>query len=94
MTLDGEIDLPLLGRSKSNNDVCICLVNFYSPFGAAGKIAASSGHASWISSKQSRNLVFELRGRSDAVIVGGNTVRRDSGYHCYCLQISLNLTFS
>ncbi|KAF9601279.1 hypothetical protein IFM89_018389 [Coptis chinensis] len=42
-----------------------------------GKIAASSGHASWISSKQSRNRVFELRGRSDAVIVGGNTVRRD-----------------
>ncbi|GFZ14388.1 cytidine/deoxycytidylate deaminase family protein [Actinidia rufa] len=43
-----------------------------------GKIAASSGHASWISSKQSRNRVFELRGRSDAVIVGGNTVRRDN----------------
>ncbi|KAI4350171.1 hypothetical protein L6164_010680 [Bauhinia variegata] len=43
-----------------------------------GKIAASSGHATWISSKQSRNLVFELRGRSDAVIVGGNTVRRDN----------------
>ncbi|KAL9297054.1 hypothetical protein ACSQ67_022950 [Phaseolus vulgaris] len=42
------------------------------------KIAASSGHASWISCKQSRNLVFELRGRSDAVIVGGNTVRRDT----------------
>ncbi|XP_027089562.1 riboflavin biosynthesis protein PYRR, chloroplastic-like [Coffea arabica] len=43
-----------------------------------GKIAASSGHASWISSKKSRTLVFQLRGRSDAVIVGGNTVRRDN----------------
>lgn len=43
-----------------------------------GKIAASSGHASWISSKRSRTRVFELRGRSDAVIVGGNTVRRDN----------------
>ncbi|KAG4922522.1 hypothetical protein JHK84_051365 [Glycine max] len=43
-----------------------------------GKIAATTGHASWISCKQSRNLVFELRGRSDAVIVGGNTVRRDN----------------
>ncbi|GMY13914.1 riboflavin biosynthesis protein PYRR, chloroplastic isoform X1 [Fagus crenata] len=43
-----------------------------------GKIAASSGHASWISSKKSRNRVFELRGRSDAIIVGGNTVRRDN----------------
>ncbi|KAB2629992.1 riboflavin biosynthesis protein PYRR [Pyrus ussuriensis x Pyrus communis] len=43
-----------------------------------GKIAASSGHAAWISSKTSRNRVFELRGRSDAVIVGGNTVRKDN----------------
>ncbi|KAF7142587.1 hypothetical protein RHSIM_Rhsim05G0170800 [Rhododendron simsii] len=43
-----------------------------------GKIAASSGHASWISSKMSRSRVFELRGRSDAVIVGGNTVRMDN----------------
>ncbi|CAH9077118.1 unnamed protein product [Cuscuta epithymum] len=43
-----------------------------------GKIAASSGHASWISSIKSRSRVFELRGRSDAVIVGGNTVRKDN----------------
>ncbi|XP_010426181.1 PREDICTED: riboflavin biosynthesis protein PYRR, chloroplastic [Camelina sativa] len=42
-----------------------------------GKIAASSGHAAWISSKLSRTRVFELRGGSDAVIVGGNTVRQD-----------------
>lgn len=47
----------------------------------AGKIAASSGHAAWISSKESRSRVFELRGRSDAIVVGGNTVRRDSEYH-------------
>ncbi|KAI7736071.1 hypothetical protein M8C21_023688 [Ambrosia artemisiifolia] len=43
-----------------------------------GKIAATSGHASWISNKESRSRVFELRGRSDAVIVGGNTVRKDN----------------
>ncbi|XP_078434792.1 cytidine/deoxycytidylate deaminase family protein [Wolffia australiana] len=42
-----------------------------------GKIATSSGHASWVSSAQSRARVFELRARSDAVIVGGNTVRCD-----------------
>jgi riboflavin biosynthesis pyrimidine reductase len=42
-----------------------------------GKIAASSGHASWVSGRASRGRVFELRGRSDAVIVGGNTVRLD-----------------
>ncbi|CAL1382963.1 unnamed protein product [Linum trigynum] len=45
---------------------------------ADGKIAASSGHAAWITSKESRARVFELRGSSDAVIVGGNTVRRDN----------------
>ncbi|PON55212.1 Riboflavin biosynthesis protein RibD [Trema orientale] len=43
-----------------------------------GKIAASSGHAAWISSKISRSRVFEMRGRSDAIVVGGNTVRRDN----------------
>lgn len=43
-----------------------------------GKIAASSGHAAWISCEKSRDRVFELRGRSDAIIVGGNTVRRDN----------------
>ncbi|XP_038879689.1 riboflavin biosynthesis protein PYRR, chloroplastic-like [Benincasa hispida] len=42
-----------------------------------GKIAASSGHAAWISGVSSRQRVFQLRGRSDAVIVGGNTVRKD-----------------
>ncbi|XP_012085769.1 riboflavin biosynthesis protein PYRR, chloroplastic isoform X2 [Jatropha curcas] len=43
-----------------------------------GKIAATTGHAAWISSRKSRERVFELRGRSDAVIVGGNTVRKDN----------------
>lgn len=43
-----------------------------------GKIAASSGHAAWISSKKSRSRVIELRGRCDAIVVGGNTVRKDS----------------
>ncbi|XP_020578701.1 riboflavin biosynthesis protein PYRR, chloroplastic [Phalaenopsis equestris] len=42
-----------------------------------GKIAAISGDASWVSSRLSRGRVFELRGRSDAIVVGGNTVRQD-----------------
>lgn len=52
-----------------------------------GKIATTSGHATWISSKKSRNRVFELRGRSDAIIVGGNTVRKDSKYDHYFLTL-------
>lgn len=43
-----------------------------------GKIAASSGHSAWVSSKDSRQIVFATRSRSDAVIVGGQTVRRDN----------------
>lgn len=42
---------------------------------ADGKIATASGHSAWVSSPASRQLVFETRARSDAVIVGGNTAR-------------------
>lgn len=38
-----------------------------------GKIATHTGHASWVSSPESRERVFEQRAASDAVIVGGNT---------------------
>ncbi|KAK4741644.1 hypothetical protein SAY87_025232 [Trapa incisa] len=43
-----------------------------------GKIATSCGHSAWISSKKSRSHVLQLRGRCDAIVVGGNTVRRDN----------------
>ena len=42
---------------------------------ADGKIATCAGHAAWVSSPASRQLVFEARMRSDAIVVGGNTVR-------------------
>ncbi|GLJ12561.1 hypothetical protein SUGI_0193540 [Cryptomeria japonica] len=42
-----------------------------------GKIAASGGHAAWVSGHMARSRVFELRSRCDGVLVGGNTVRRD-----------------
>ena len=43
-----------------------------------GKIATSMGHSAWVSSAASRQQVFETRARSDAVIVGGQTVRLDN----------------
>ena len=43
-----------------------------------GKIATSMGHSAWVSSSISRQQVFENRARSDAVIVGGQTVRLDN----------------
>lgn len=43
-----------------------------------GKIATSAGHSAWVSCPASRQRVFEARARSDAVVVGGQTVRRDN----------------
>jgi diaminohydroxyphosphoribosylaminopyrimidine deaminase / 5-amino-6-(5-phosphoribosylamino)uracil reductase len=43
-----------------------------------GKIATSSGHSAWVTAPSARTAVHQLRATCDAVIVGGNTVRRDN----------------
>ncbi|WP_323220303.1 bifunctional diaminohydroxyphosphoribosylaminopyrimidine deaminase/5-amino-6-(5-phosphoribosylamino)uracil reductase RibD [Spirulina sp. 06S082] len=43
-----------------------------------GKIAATSGHSAWVTGPRSRHRVHQERAIADAVIVGGNTVRRDN----------------
>jgi diaminohydroxyphosphoribosylaminopyrimidine deaminase/5-amino-6-(5-phosphoribosylamino)uracil reductase len=43
-----------------------------------GKIAASTGHSAWVTGKTARAAVHRLRAACDAVVVGGNTVRRDN----------------
>ncbi len=43
-----------------------------------GKIATSSGHSAWVTSPEARRWVHQLRSRCDAIIVGGETVRRDN----------------
>ncbi|QDT38851.1 Riboflavin biosynthesis protein RibD [Stratiformator vulcanicus] len=42
-----------------------------------GKIASRTGHSQWISGAESRQVVHELRGRMDAVIVGAGTAAAD-----------------
>jgi diaminohydroxyphosphoribosylaminopyrimidine deaminase/5-amino-6-(5-phosphoribosylamino)uracil reductase len=42
-----------------------------------GKIATRSGDSKWISSESSRRRTHEIRGRMDAIIVGGRTARTD-----------------
>ncbi len=42
-----------------------------------GKIATESGQSQWITGEVARNRVQELRQWSDAVLVGGETVRKD-----------------
>ncbi len=45
-----------------------------------GKIATISGHSTWVTGKEARTQVHQLRAACDAVIVGGNTVRLDNPY--------------
>ncbi|MEH1909150.1 MAG: bifunctional diaminohydroxyphosphoribosylaminopyrimidine deaminase/5-amino-6-(5-phosphoribosylamino)uracil reductase RibD [Nostoc sp.] len=45
-----------------------------------GKIATTSGNSAWVTSQDSRSEVHQLRAASDAIIVGGNTVRHDNPY--------------
>jgi diaminohydroxyphosphoribosylaminopyrimidine deaminase/5-amino-6-(5-phosphoribosylamino)uracil reductase len=42
-----------------------------------GKIATRSGDSKWISGEDSRRYVQDLRSRSDAVMIGANTLRKD-----------------
>lgn len=42
-----------------------------------GKIATAGGDSKWISGRESRDVVHQLRGRMDAVLVGAGTVRAD-----------------
>lgn len=43
-----------------------------------GKIATETGHSAWVTSPAARAEVHRLRATCDAVIVGGNTVRKDN----------------
>lgn len=43
-----------------------------------GKIATKTGDSQWISNKRSRELVHQLRGRMDAIMVGLQTAEKDN----------------
>ena len=67
------------------NEAFIHRINKKQPFGILkyamtldGKIAATGGHSAWVTGKSSRHLVHQLRSTCDAVIIGGNTVRKDN----------------
>ncbi|MEM9272777.1 MAG: bifunctional diaminohydroxyphosphoribosylaminopyrimidine deaminase/5-amino-6-(5-phosphoribosylamino)uracil reductase RibD [Cyanobacteria bacterium P01_F01_bin.143] len=67
------------------NEAFIHRITHKKPFGILkyamtldGKIAASTGHSAWVTGKASRHQVHQLRSTCDAVIIGGNTVRKDN----------------
>ncbi len=43
-----------------------------------GRIALKNGKSKWITNEESRSLVHSFRADFDAIIVGGNTLRRDN----------------
>ncbi|MEL7509633.1 MAG: bifunctional diaminohydroxyphosphoribosylaminopyrimidine deaminase/5-amino-6-(5-phosphoribosylamino)uracil reductase RibD [Cyanobacteria bacterium J06554_1] len=62
-----------------------------------GKIATDTGHSAWVTSPESRRRVHQLRGQCDAIIVGGNTVRRDNPHltsHGVCDHNPLRVVMS
>lgn len=70
---------------RSLNEAFIHRILYHRPFGILkyamtldGKIATSSGHSAWITSTEARNEVHKLRSACDAIIIGGNTMRRDN----------------
>ncbi|BAZ40083.1 riboflavin biosynthesis protein RibD [Calothrix sp. NIES-4101] len=45
-----------------------------------GKIATNTGHSAWVTSQEARQMVYQFRMAADAIVVGGNTVRKDNPY--------------
>ena len=43
-----------------------------------GRLGLKNGESKWISNKRSRSLVHKLRADFDAIIIGGNTLRKDN----------------
>jgi len=45
-----------------------------------GRIALKNGKSKWITNEESRSLVHSYRAEFDAIIIGGNTLRRDNPF--------------
>ncbi len=45
-----------------------------------GRIALKNGKSKWITNAESRSLVHSFRAEFDAIIIGGNTLRRDNPF--------------
>jgi len=43
-----------------------------------GRIGLKNGNSKWITNKESRSLVHSFRAEFDAIIIGGNTLRKDN----------------
>jgi len=74
-------------KCQQLNEAFVHRVLHHLPFGILkyamtldGKIATTHGHSYWITGKEARKQVHQLRSGCDAVIVGGTTVRKDNPF--------------
>ena len=77
----------LEAECRQLNEAFIHRMLYHRPFGILkyamtldGKIATTTGHSAWVTSPEARSEVHKLRVACDAVIIGGNTVRRDNPF--------------
>ena len=88
------------------NEAFVHRITHQRPFGILkyamtldGKIATASGHSAWVTGPDARHQVHHLRASCDAVVVGGNTVRKDNPLlsthgvsHCNPLRVVMSRT--
>ncbi len=81
-----SVDLGLLkSEAQKLNEVYFKFVRTGRPFVTLktaqtldGRIATATGNSKWITGVKARKLAHQLRAESDAVVVGGGTVRNDN----------------
>ena len=57
-----------------------------------GRIALKNGKSKWITNEESRSLVHSFRAEFDAIIIGGNTLRRDNPLLASIFEINSGLS--
>ncbi|MEW6086969.1 MAG: bifunctional diaminohydroxyphosphoribosylaminopyrimidine deaminase/5-amino-6-(5-phosphoribosylamino)uracil reductase RibD [bacterium] len=83
-----NVETGILDReAKRLNEIYLKFISHKKPFvilkagmSLDGKIATKSGDSKWITGKESRDYVYSLRSRTDAVLVGIKTVLIDDPY--------------
>jgi diaminohydroxyphosphoribosylaminopyrimidine deaminase/5-amino-6-(5-phosphoribosylamino)uracil reductase len=81
-----KVEVGLLGKgAKRLNEVYLKYMTTGFPFVILkvaqtldGKIATSNGDSKWITSEDSREFVYKLRSKVDAVLVGSKTIVKDN----------------
>jgi diaminohydroxyphosphoribosylaminopyrimidine deaminase / 5-amino-6-(5-phosphoribosylamino)uracil reductase len=68
-----ELNAPYLKRLNTGRP---CVIAKWAQ-SADGRMSTPAGESKWISNERSREVVQQLRGRADAIIVGSGTVRAD-----------------